>query len=442
MFRAGLILIRRLLIASSLLILIVCGAEVGVRAYEAVTGRSISGPPEQLPADVSQLVVPSWHFYQELKPLAISQVECRDLHTKIELKTNSLGLRGTEIKTPKPSDCYRIIVLGDETIFAPETAEEDHFCSQLKQQLQRCSQKQIEVINAGVPGHCPLTEFILFKKLLLNLQPDLVLLHFDWSDIVDDRQIRRLAQCDEAGIPQSCTHPRLSHPKMKHAPQEVCRQHFRLVDWGLSLVSKEWKQQLARQKATSRDYNTNSYAWLRDDHPEENLAFRHAVRPIAELARTCQSWGIQLVVLTSPKPWQISARCSRGEGVRTAAGVAREAYYPNRAPFQVLGKITQRLKLPYIDGSAILVSGKEGELNFLKHAPRWSPQGHRCMANGVAKYLVQNGPGPWDAGRSESNTMPLLTSPIRDTEIRRVDGQPSDHQWPNRNAPEFEAPRR
>ena len=409
MFRAGLKLFRRVIFATSLLILLICGAEVGVRLFEAVSGGNICRSTDGQCQDPSQLTVPSWSYYQELKPLATTAVPCRDSKTDVSVHTNSLGFRGAEPMIPKPHDVYRIVVLGDETIFAPETADADHFCTQLQNLLQQQSARPIEVLNAGIPGHCPLTEFVLFKQRLLCLKPDLVLLHYDWSDVADDRLIRRYARCDDAGVPQSCPHAKLYGTKNVR-PHEVWRQQFRLLDWGLNIASSEWKLQVARQKASSRDADINPYAWLRDDHPEQNAAFSRSVVPIVEIANLCSTSGCQFALMTSPKPWQVSVKCSRGAGVRLAAGVARDACYLNRAPFDRLARSADRAQIPFVDGTPAIAMGKDAEANFLRYAPRWSPAGHRRMAEYVAGFLFERVPGSWN--RPSPSQQDLFNSPL------------------------------
>lgn len=431
MVRAGFTLFRRLIFAASLLILLVCGAEVGVRVYEALTGNSVCKSPDVVCGDPSKLTIPSWSFHQELKPLASAVVPCRDSSTEIELQTNSLGLRAAEVIVPKPSGTYRIVVIGDETVFAPETSESDHFCKRLQNLLQPQTKFKIEVINAGVPGHCPLTEYMLFKQRLLSLQPDLLVLHFDWSDVADDRQIRRHARCDPDGIPQSCPNPRLVAAK-KVRQHEVWRGQFRLLDWGMSTASNEWKLQVAQQTAASRDIDSNPYAWLRDERPQQNLAFRQSVRPIVELVQLSRSSSCQFVLMTSPKPWQVSAKCSRGEGVRLAAGVAREACFPSREPFRVLARFASNLKIPFIDGATVLASGSDAESNFLRHAPRWSPAGHRRMAELAAKIIVENVQGPLSSPYFRQEDPPMSRTDDRENSIQWMSGPGADHAPPTR----------
>ena len=355
--------------------------------------------------------------------MATATVECRDSNTSVDVRTNSLGLRGPELVVPKPADLYRIVVLGDETIFAPETPDSDHFCSQLQSLLQTRSNTKFEVINAGVPGHCPLTEFLHFKQRLIALQPDLVLLHFDWSDVSDDRLIRRRAKCDRAGVPQSVPHAKLASAK-KTRPHDVWRQQIRLIDMGLNVLSTEWKQEAARQKSVSRDVDANPYAWLRDEQPRKNAAFVQAILPIRDLAQLCRNSHCQLVIITSPKPWQVSAKCSRGTGVRMASGVAQDACFLNRAPFDDLASFTSKGKVPFIDGSNAISQGRTAESNFLKNAPRWSPEGHRRMAELVANRLSETVTGPWTNPYQPPKDQPMTSvDRPRDNAILWTSGQ-------------------
>lgn len=423
MLRAGLKFTRRFTFATSLLILMICGAEVGVRLYEAAGGTRIQKAAEPLAFDPSRLTVPSSTCHQELLPLATARVVCRDTKSEVEIRTNSLGLRGREPAIPKPPNVCRILVLGDETIFAPETGDADHFCTLLQTHLQQQSSATIEVINAGIPGHCPLTEFVLFKRLL-SLKPDLVLMHFDWSDVADDQQVRRQARCDESHVVQACPNPKLTSVKKLRAIEQW-RQQFRLLDWGLCSASTEWKSRVARQKASSRDADLNPYAWLRDERPERNVGFCHSIEPIIEIAKLCHSSSCQFALFTSPKPWQVSAKCCRGAGVRLASGVARDACYANRNPFKALQRFADHQKILFFDGTATLCAGKTPEINFLNHAPRWSHVGHQNMANDMTRFLLQNVPDVWNKNyvpHNQNFNSPLTRNRTGDDAIQWTSG--------------------
>ena len=424
MFRTGLTFLRRLLCATILLVLIVCGAEVAVRIGEVVQGKTIcSSASSTCAIDPTGLLVPSWTTHRELKPHATAQVACRDSRSQVDVRTNSHGLRGPEIVVPKPADIYRIVLLGDETILAPETSEAEHCTRLLAGLLQQRTQVRIEVINAGLPGACPLTEYLLFKQRLLALQPDLVLLHFDWSDVSDDQQLRRRTRCDREGTPLSCPHASLVSTKRVTALLDNLRQQFRLIDWGLMSASQQWKQQLAEQTASTRDTAANPYAWLREDRPDANVAVQQSFHPIADLARLSPSAHFQLAVVTSPKPWQVSVRCSSGKGTRLASGVADDAYFRSRAPFDSLANYVTNLHLQYADASMTLMSGRDADANFLRHAPRWSPDGHRRVAEFLASFLDERVPGPWNSRYFPQGEPPISRAPQRPAPVQWASGQ-------------------
>lgn len=424
MLKAGLTSLRRLLCAAILLVLIVCGAEVAVRCVDLALAKPAANSVKQTSAeDPTGLLVPSWFTHRELRPHAMAKVPCRDARLRVAVRTNSLGLRGPEVTVPKPADVYRIVLLGDETIFAPETREVDHVTRLLTDMLQQRSQMQIEVVNAGLPGGCPLTEYLLVKQRLLSLQPDLVLLHFDWSDVADDQQLRRRTRCDRDGTPLSCPHTTLVATQRVTEPIDHLRHHFRLLDWGLTLASQQWKQQIAAESAGTRDTASNPYAWLRGDHPETNVAVQQSFSPIADLQKLSRCAQFQLAVVTSPKPWQVSARCSNGAGVRLASGVADDAYFANRRPFEYLAQFVTDLQLQFADASMALASGNDADANYLRCAPRWSAAGHHQMAVFLASFLDERIPGPWNTRYAPQGNPNMGRIPRPDPQIQWTSGQ-------------------
>ena len=134
--------------------------------------------------------------------------------------------------------------------------------------------------------------------------------------------------------------------------------------------------------------------------------------------------------MTTPKPWQVSAKCSRGRGVRLAAGVAQDACYTNRAPFDLLASFAEREQIPFVDGSMVMAPGKDAEFNFMNHAPRWSATGHQRIAELVTDCFLEQVPGPWNRGSFHQNEQPISREIRRDDSVR-----PASGQRPNINRP-------
>ena len=104
------------------------------------------------------------------------------------------------------------------------------------------------------------------------------------------------------------------------------------------------------------------------------------------------------------------------------AGVASQAYYPNRTPFQALASYTGRMKIPYADLSSPLTQGAAPEVNYLRFAPRWSPEGHRHVAEFLARFLMEQIPGPWNSRYFQRNEPQIGRHPVPQPEVRWAGG--------------------
>ena len=97
---------------------------------------------------------------------------------------NSLGLRNREI-TEKSEDVFRILFLGDSLVWTGKTSSGKLYTEVLESNLNALAlkDKQIEVINAGIPGYTTYQELEFLKIYGLEMQPDLVVLGVVFNDL-------------------------------------------------------------------------------------------------------------------------------------------------------------------------------------------------------------------------------------------------------------------
>jgi lysophospholipase L1-like esterase len=107
--------------------------------------------------------------------------------------TNSRGFRGGETDIPKPQGRLRLVVIGDSVAFGMGVNDADTFSQQLEQLLRaRYPEREIDVVNLGVPGYATRQEVALLERNLSLLQPDIVLVGFyenDLPDTIDDKAV-------------------------------------------------------------------------------------------------------------------------------------------------------------------------------------------------------------------------------------------------------------
>lgn len=108
-----------------------------------------------------------------------------DIVTLVEI--NPQGFRNQLIQIPKPTNVYRILMLGDSTTFGLGVNESETIPAVLDSELKNNSPLQrYEVINAGVPGYGTAQEWLLYKRWVHDLDPDLVILMFLIANDIED----------------------------------------------------------------------------------------------------------------------------------------------------------------------------------------------------------------------------------------------------------------
>lgn len=122
-------------------------------------------------------------YHHRLKPHATFHQTSPDFQSVAT--TNSLGLRGPVNYGPKPSGVRRLLMLGDSFVFGVGVNDDQTFCALLQQAFDRRG-ATVEVINAGLGGYSPILAYLALRDLYLPLEPDGVILWFEFGDLQED----------------------------------------------------------------------------------------------------------------------------------------------------------------------------------------------------------------------------------------------------------------
>ncbi len=120
-------------------------------------------------------------------------------------RVNNLGLRGRDVSPVKDSATYRIVMLGDSFTGGRGVRDEETFSALLERSLNEAAAagagRTVEVVNAGVNSYSPILSFLQLARQLPPLDPDLVVLNFDMSDLVQEALYRASAAYGADGEP-------------------------------------------------------------------------------------------------------------------------------------------------------------------------------------------------------------------------------------------------
>ncbi|MBI1257932.1 MAG: hypothetical protein GC204_10710 [Chloroflexi bacterium] len=97
---------------------------------------------------------------------------------------NALGYRGDDIQVPKPDGVYRIVVLGDSSVYGTFSPYDQTYPYDLQKVLREEGYPNVEVVNGGVLGYTSwnITADLAFR--IPVLQPDLVIVYEGGNDVI------------------------------------------------------------------------------------------------------------------------------------------------------------------------------------------------------------------------------------------------------------------
>jgi hypothetical protein len=137
-------------------------------------------------------------------PNSSGRLGSKEFRTVYEI--NTFGFRDYNYSFKKPSGVKRILVLGDSYVEGHGVNIDESFIKILERRINsriRELKYKYEVINCGILSYSPILEYLQLKEKGLSLDPDLVILFLDQSDLQDDYVYSKHAIFDNNGKPKA-----------------------------------------------------------------------------------------------------------------------------------------------------------------------------------------------------------------------------------------------
>lgn len=349
--------------------MLLCVAEVGLRISRHRTANATTTLSGQVPSRLTMY---------ELPPLSILRKD--DAARPVDIRVNSLGFRGPEISARKAEGTLRIVCLGDETTLGLHLPEDEIYPGQLASQLAQKTGWSIEVLNAGVPQGCPLTSLVRLRQHLDRIKPDVVLLHVDVSDALDDRRCRPHVRVDDAGHPIAVMHP--SCRAKSHSWTEL-EGDFAVLAWVRSRLTRELLAE--RDEPPSVTFRESLAAWPSGKSLEESDVLPAALSPLLELREVSQSVGAEFVISTCPNDWQCAQLLRSSEGNASAGEDARTLL---RRPSAAVHRAATDGNIPFVDATAAFLSAPDPASLYDRATGQLSAAGHALYSQVLVDFLT------------------------------------------------------
>ncbi len=319
--------------------------------------------------------------------------------------TNSLALRGPREYGPKPPGVRRVLMLGDSFVFGVGVNDADTFCARLQRALDQRGAR-VEIINAGVGSYSPLLHYLALRDRYLPLEPDAVVLWFDFGDLQNDffyeRNVRsgphgELAACDPNytdGRFDWGRYLREHSALAKYINNKLIRtiQKAQILGWRryllIALRGGSAKGAIANLKGRERQHTDplhyDQLLMIRDRAylPEIERHWQRTGRYLLMIHDLLQARGIPLVLAAYPYGVQVGPdQWAKG---RTAFGFETGVTYDDPFPFDFLADFAKAHDLPFINVAPAFSAARQEPL-FYDWDGHFTPAGHRIVAEALQR---------------------------------------------------------
>ena len=145
--------------------------------------------------DLSEIFDDSSMTIKHICALHESSVHSELIPAIDQINYNSLGFRGIEFSETKPSDTYRIFMLGGSTMIGSGASSDETTKPGILQkifELDRPITQKIQVINAASSGANSGTELDIITQKIIHYQPDLVVVFDGLNDLKGDFPVEKM----------------------------------------------------------------------------------------------------------------------------------------------------------------------------------------------------------------------------------------------------------
>ncbi|MCP5096040.1 MAG: hypothetical protein GY943_10840 [Chloroflexi bacterium] len=102
---------------------------------------------------------------------------------EITYTINERGYRGDNFEVPKPANIIRIVVLGGSAAFDIHADQDEDWPTLAEQLIHEQGFTNVEIINAGAPGHATWDSLGRFYAEIWTFEPDYVVVYHGWNDL-------------------------------------------------------------------------------------------------------------------------------------------------------------------------------------------------------------------------------------------------------------------
>lgn len=343
---------------------------------------------------------------------------------------NSRGVRGPEYPLAKPSDEYRIVVLGDSFAEGYTVEFEELFSEVLKRRLNDQAGRRFEVINLGMAGYSTDQELLLYQTEGRQYNPDLTVLMFHDNDVWFNGQARYgpwrrgykplyrlegetlhltnvpVPPPDPPAAPQPADAASPAEEPLYKRLKGTLAEHSHLYRWIRSRVKNTadvYSLAVALKLADPPDTEEEQIISV----PKEYEVYRRVLKPeiraawevtealLVKLKQEVNADGSELLVFHAPG--QATVHLEKWEQMKRNYDLTDDKWSIERVS-QELSEILGRRNIEFLNPieqmrRSAKTLAHNGERLYFQQDAHWNGNGHQLAGETLAAYILMRHPG-------------------------------------------------
>lgn len=281
------------------------------------------------------------------------------------IKKNTDGFRDRDFVIPKSQETYRILVLGDSFTWGVGVDVEETVPKQLEKRLSKeFPRKNIEVINAAIPGYNTVEELLLLKGRGLKYEPNMLILLYNLNDI-DFKPYLSDEKYDETKVVSVLE----VHPGENIAEVLKYKGIRSFINW-FEVNSQFFAFLVPRVGTLLRKMGllkSVEFSWVQtifQGYTNENPGWLESRRALGEISEICRSHDIVFIVAIYPLLVELKK-------------------YQGKKSHEMISNYLHSIEIPFIDLLTVF-EGKNGRsywINFMDGHP--NAEAHRLVTNAL-----------------------------------------------------------
>jgi len=322
---------------------------------------------------------PDEHVHHKMLPRTSYRMHDGYGDFDVEMTTSNMGFRGSDIKEKEPGT-YRIVMLGDSFTLGEGVWDDWTFPHLVEQYLNEKKGRKYEVINLGVDSYSPALEYIELKEYIGMLKPNMVILNFDMSDVVNEYAYRKIASYDKTGdviavngFPEYYRRWILKHLFITRHAVENMKKHFGANEMTLRTAVEAPYEKLLNHTLDMPQLKeaAEMYSMVEDS--------------IERAKKLCDRYGCKFILSVYPWGHQVSGQewlPGRYRFIPKGVGIS------DRTVLE-LERFSKAQKITFFNAFPYFREYKGGQHLYFSHDMHWTPTGQELMAKSLTKFLEE-----------------------------------------------------